>query len=622
MQQVSQKKRSCIFSLLGITFILAMVAWNIFFSPFKASALSTTSSVRYLTPCSRAGDITNDSLLVVLLDRSGSLTYQPGATDPDGYSTSVTKALADLWPGTMAVIPFSNDATPVLGPTVLSDQNQRSALKDEIENYPIGGDTPLAPAMHKALDLLKNAASGSRVIIVTDGEPDPSVFYGVNQANDIRSNLIPQFCAKGIPISAFGLALDLTRSSGQIADRLLHDIAVGTGGAYINVRDSKELAQVVIKLYADWQHLIFAPTRPSNNAYIVPIDAYAKKVIFITFRSTSNIKITLKGPNGQLIPDEAVQRAEDRHYEIDSLVLSDVNQPGSYSINASGDKNAQVYALVESRLHAILNEPTALTVAYIGQSFTIEAELYEDSSPIIPKSNEATVNAHITFLVDGQSVSSLDVELAQVNDSPIFTRTFTMAGPVGEVHVQIQAVYIQIPVEASEAQVTISLKNPTVIKSKSVSPPIAPCGINVSCYMQRYSPYIEGIPLALLLLAILLFWKLKTGPSGVLKQGQHMESLRTMRRPMSQRFFHKSALSASELEQYGGFDFHGARFDLSFGRGIYIKTRSDVPRINIKKGRQFEAVIKENKDGVDLSDNDLILVEKCAPATFLDDNNL
>src|SRR2546423_15680546 len=36
-----------------------------------------------------------DSLLVVLLDRSGSLIDQPRATDPNHYSTSVTKALAD-----------------------------------------------------------------------------------------------------------------------------------------------------------------------------------------------------------------------------------------------------------------------------------------------------------------------------------------------------------------------------------------------------------------------------------------------------------------------------------------------------------------------------------------------
>src|SRR6266568_9356191 len=102
-------------------------------------------TVQKAANCTTVGDITPQSLLVVLLDRSGSLVYQPGATDPDGYSTSVTKALADLWPGEMAVIPFSYTSTPVIGPAILSDQNQRNQLKEAVQNYPIGGDTPLAP---------------------------------------------------------------------------------------------------------------------------------------------------------------------------------------------------------------------------------------------------------------------------------------------------------------------------------------------------------------------------------------------------------------------------------------------------------------------------------------------
>ncbi len=73
------------------------------------------------------------SLLIVLLDRSGSLIQEPNPTDPNGYSTSVTKALADLWVGQMAVIPFSGDTAslPVLGPSTLAD---RGTLKNEIQD--------------------------------------------------------------------------------------------------------------------------------------------------------------------------------------------------------------------------------------------------------------------------------------------------------------------------------------------------------------------------------------------------------------------------------------------------------------------------------------------------------
>src|SRR5262249_48346632 len=148
-----------------------------------------------------------------------SLVMQPGATDPDGYSTSVTKAFADLWPGSMAVIPFSNYSTPILGPAVLSDQGQRDKLKNDVQNYPIGGDIPLAPALRQALGLLKGAPAGSRAVIVTDGSPYPPVINGVNQEDEIRTSFIPQFCAQGRPISNFGLALDLSQADGKTADR-------------------------------------------------------------------------------------------------------------------------------------------------------------------------------------------------------------------------------------------------------------------------------------------------------------------------------------------------------------------------------------------------------------------
>src|SRR5579872_520762 len=180
---------------LNIILLLLVVAGVFQIGTAKTAHAATYSIDQRIATCPPVGAITNQSLLVVLLDRSGSLTYEPGATDPDGYSTSITKALADLWPGSMAVIPFSRDITPVIGPYVLADQGQRDQLKTAVQNYTIGGDTPLAPALHHALDLLKGAAAGSRAVIVTDGSPDPVVMNdGVNQIDDVEQNLIPQFC--------------------------------------------------------------------------------------------------------------------------------------------------------------------------------------------------------------------------------------------------------------------------------------------------------------------------------------------------------------------------------------------------------------------------------------------
>jgi archaellum component FlaG (FlaF/FlaG flagellin family) len=612
MQRTAESKTHLsIRSQIFLNIFLLAITGLVLLAPGVAHAMSLGANNAYspLSSCAQPADVTGQSLLVVLLDRSGSLIDQPGATDPDGYSTSVTKALADLWPGSMAVIPFSNESTPVLGPAVLTNASQRANLKNEVEGYPIGGATPLAPAMHKALDLLKNAPAGSRMVIVTDGSPQPTLLNGVDQASDIRSHLIPQFCSLGIPVNTFGLALDLTQPDGQIANKLLSDIANGTGGTYTLVRNAHELAHVVVQLYATWQHLVFAPVQTSSNNYNVSIDTYAKRVIFVTFRSANKFAITLAAPDGQPIPDQAVQRSTDRHYEIDSMVLSDVNQPGTYSINVSGDSDAQAYALVESRLHAVLTEPTAQTVSHIGQPLTIQAELYEDNTPIIPKQNEATVNAQVTVLVNGKTVSTLNVELMQQNNSQLFSRQITLPGPVGQVHIQVKAVYLQIPVDASDAQVTIPLEKAIVVQK-----PVPSCGTNFACYWHRYSTFIVGIPLALVLLLLLLFLLLSKGPYGTLTQGRLSEELGTLRRPFFRKLFHKSTISSRELEEYGTFNFCDANFDLIFkGGGVSIRARSDAPEIKVRRGTQYDKV---NREGTALADGDAILVEKCTPATF------
>jgi hypothetical protein len=565
--------------------------------------------------CPSVGDITDQSLLVVLLDRSGSLIYEPGATDPNGYSTSITKALADLWPGSMAVVPFSDVKTPVLGPVSLADKGQRDQLKNQVQSYPIGGATPLAPALHKALDLVKNAPSGSRVVIVTDGQPTPDILNGVNQVDDITHNLIPQFCASGKTVSAFGLTLDTSTSDGKNADALLRTIATGTNGIYQNVRNSQDLAKVVIQLYADWQHLIFFQATAASDSYSVPIDTYAKKVAFVTFRANNNHTLTLEAPNGQPMPDQVLDRSTDRHYEIDNLVLSDVNQPGTYTVMANGDTQAQVYALVESRLHARLIKPTTQTTAYIGQPLQIEAQLFNDATPVIPQPDEATINAHITIQANGQTTSQ-DVELVQTPNSASFTRAITLPAPAGTVTIQIQAVYKQVPVEASAATVTIPLKAALVQKTKPKPVVVPSCGSSVSCYIQRY-PIFFALGLLLLLALLLLPWFLAKGPRGLLRQSGNEQDLAYLNRPLGRKLFNKSTLSSKELEDYGNFNFNGAKFDLVFGGGCTVKNRDTSTPIKVKSGNQYEEVTRES-GSVALADKDVLYVGTAAPATFLD----
>src|SRR5438034_10323602 len=111
---VSRRSKSYI---LRCTFLFSIIIGSgilgksFVFNVAVAHAMAKNSSHVATVACPSPAAPTSQSLLVVLLDRSGSLTEGASPTDPNGYSTSVTQALADLWPGKMAVIPFTGDTT-------------------------------------------------------------------------------------------------------------------------------------------------------------------------------------------------------------------------------------------------------------------------------------------------------------------------------------------------------------------------------------------------------------------------------------------------------------------------------------------------------------------------------
>lgn len=124
-----------------------MACAGFFIKVASAHTLTFRHSSVASSNCPNAAIPDTGSLLIVLLDRSGSLVVEPGATDSGDYSTSAVKALADLWPGKMAVIPFGSDAAPVLGPYTVSDVHEREVLKRQIPEPDPNADTPLGLAM-------------------------------------------------------------------------------------------------------------------------------------------------------------------------------------------------------------------------------------------------------------------------------------------------------------------------------------------------------------------------------------------------------------------------------------------------------------------------------------------
>lgn len=561
--------------------------------------------------CPAAADPTGNSLLIVLLDRSGSLVVEPGATDPDRYSTSVTKSLADLWPGKMAVVPFSNSATPILGPANLLDPAAKANLKNGIDTYPIGGGTPLGPAMHQALTLLQGAASGSRVIVVTDGQPTGNGNSdGQHQEEDIRNNLINQFCTQGIPVSVFGLTIDPNTSSGRDAVSLLTAIADGTDALYTPVSKPEDLAKAVIQLYAQWRHLSFREASVQSGNAPFPVDSSAKEVTILTFRSSSSTPVILDGPDGQ--PIQGIEIAEDKHYAIDQLTSgSGVFVPGTYTIHTSGDNDVQVYELVDSTLQIQIIAPTIEQKVPNNKPVDIEAKFVDNGNDKQPAPGEATMVAIVRFIVNGKQVSSVRIPLIQ--HGAIFK---------GQTQVYSQNGSIQIEVDGNDQGVQRSASS----GAQLVPPPPPPCKLGffgcllqqLQQFWQQHSTQIVGFGLVALVILLLLFWLMRQSPFGGLKRDSRAEPIPLGQgRTLGRKLFKKSVISSSELETDFP-DFVGADFDLVFHRGRVATIRSnsgDAP-IKIFNGRAFDEVQPGNKDGVPLLEGSVINIRGRNAAIF------
>lgn len=411
-----------------------------------------------LASCTNPSTPTSHSSLIVLLDRS----QEAGTKDAQGYSTSVTKTLVDLWPGSIAVIPFSGDSsqTPVLGPAIHSDRMQQGSLKQKIASYPIGGERPLAFALQQALNLLQKQGNpaGSRVLLITAGGP---LGQGINdktiQESSIRSS-IAQYCQAHIPVYAFGLNIDTQSVNGRDTNSLLSALASNTGANYVNVTQPQNLIPEVLALYTQWFGMTLIQAAAQRNNFPITIDSFALRVSIITFRSAGKYAVSLSGPNQQPVTT-GITRTIDPRYEIDNLPVGGPITAGTYNINVGGDPNALVYALVESPLQVQLVTPNSSTAAYASNPVYIQAQFLNGNDILTPQTGKAQIIAKITLLINGQPAGPThDIVLTQQGNDALFRGQSPVYNQPGQLHIELLGTYEHI---LRSTNFTLSLLRPS-----------------------------------------------------------------------------------------------------------------------------------------------------------------
>ncbi len=524
---------------------ITVIGLLILSTPFSPSVLASPSYLGKVTFVASTHIIAQQpnqqSLLIVLLDRSGSLVGT-GGTDPDDYSTSVTRALADLWPGKMVVITFpkvnssvdDQDQVDQLGPYDLTDATQRQTLKNAIPEPDPNGWTPLYRAMDQAKTFLQKGPvpAGSQAIIITDGFPQTSKDRdGTNEKAQIEDDhFLGQFRQLGVPIHTFGLKI-----ANSDAQKLLTTIAERTGTHYTPVKSSTDLAQRVTELCASWLGLQFQSVTPdSSGNYAVNIQDLTSKAEIIIFRSDTQYPITITAPNRSILQQGVgvIQQSPDTHYQIDELDVTPPVVTGMYSVFVGKDPQAQVYRLVDTRLQVHILAPRSTDVVYTGKpAAQIGAALYDGNNTFTPKST-AVLQAEVTFTAPGQAASTSEVDLMQQNGQDIFIGNAPIYNTPGTLQIVVNANYEEIHQHS----------NTEIVKVE-----IPPC-TTFDCFIERNYGFILGIGILILVIVILFLWSKQQEPYGYLVNVHTGKPLKLgTYRPLLARLFKKSMVTMQEL---------------------------------------------------------------------------
>ncbi len=556
---------------------------------------------------------TNHSWLIDILDRSGSLGG-PSGTDPQDFSVSVTKLLATLWGGPMEVIILNGDALRLttLGPYDLSQGNNRTLLKQQIEGYRyrFGGDTPTQRAIEQAYQQLaqEQFPAGSQVMLITDGQPDiPQDTNGAAQIHAIEQTDAPRFASAGVAINTFGLQT----GGNPTAHNFLQTVAQETGGCSYEVDNAKEMAGPVIQLYAQWQGLHFLQA----NHGTFQIDTYARQVDFITFLGNNQPgDVELIGPNQQIVPDSAFQDTDqDLHYQFNTLITQGFSDAGTYTVTTRNDPGALAYALVETGLRLTIVAPPANTPIYAGRPVTVSAAFYNDGESQLIHAHPApgdvtSIVATYTITANGKVVEGGHVALQQ-QASPhedLFSGRFTPLH-TGTLTITVTAKYQYIPVPNTPS-VTLQVVPAPV----PLPPPCQPR--DLACYAARYGKMALSIGIPALALLLLLALLLRPRPFGMLVDRQRDPHVLGQGRTLLARLLHPARLRSDEIP----IDWDEASFVLRFKRGrrVVLTARTNTPAITIKRAETGETPQAPAGKRILLRNEDRILVNGQVKATF------
>lgn len=379
-----------------------------------------------------AADAGKPSDVRIIVDISGSMKD----SDPQNLRIPAVNLLVELLPdNAQAGVWTFGHYVNMLVPLGLVDKSWREKARSEAQNInSVGLYTNLAGVLEKASwKIAADSGFNQTVILLTDGKIDmPADSAGqVNQKEHDRlfNAILPAYAAAGARIHTVALS--------DAADKkLLKQIALETGGMFLEAQDADSLLKAFLKAFDRAVPVEQVPM--TDNQF--EIDASVKEFTALVFRKAGSKATSLVTPSGAVLSAEnSAQQDNVRWHQDVNFDLITVSSPeaGSWKADAETDPDNRVQILSDLTL-SVDGVPASI---FSGSPLELATALKNDGKVV----DEQAILSLTDFTLkvtapDGRSGSKLLSDPEHLPADGVFRESMKRLSQIGEYQFEVTAV--------------------------------------------------------------------------------------------------------------------------------------------------------------------------------------
>ncbi|HUP57389.1 MAG TPA: VWA domain-containing protein [Bdellovibrionota bacterium] len=196
------------------------------------------------------GPVTDPLSVVIILDRSGSMSASAGSVTREEASESAAVSMLNAMDtdDAVALIEFDDEVTTTYGFTT-----DKATVAQTIVANTLGGATAVYDAVYTAAELASGRAGRKLLLILTDGDD--------NSSSHTLEEAISRVNLQGVAVYTVGLGTDLNTDA-------LRAIAAQTGAEFFQSADGTDLSAYFVQVLERMNNLYYVKYRQRKSGMV------------------------------------------------------------------------------------------------------------------------------------------------------------------------------------------------------------------------------------------------------------------------------------------------------------------------------------------------------------------